>query len=437
MLSVAPGLTEAAAQTDTAAQPPTAGAPRAPLDVVTLVDNSGSMLEALGNGAAARSEGRAAAARVFVRAALEALAARLPADTRYALIAFDVSPRQVSGFGPLAAQRVETLRFDGQWTDLAAAFERALYELRTHGRAGARSVIVLVSDARIDLPQASAALDANRWLLDTLVADASNAGVQVVALVPAAGSPDYHVLQQVTRRTGGRYLLAERGDGAASAAELGALLARIPAPSAPAAASAAIEPAAADPDPVARAHPLRTPPVRPAATLPETLAETTRGWLAAMLPLSLAGVAIVAIVLLRRRRVPPAPGYFPDCYLRDLSHATGQARVPLRGRVNLITRMAAVREPGVHTIRIDDRHVGRRHAIVEFREHGFWLRDLKSLNGTFVNGQRITDTVQLRHGNFVRFHEFEFEYRDALLDSASETGFDPQPTPLRRPGRGR
>jgi serine protease Do len=45
------------------------------------------------------------------------------------------------------------------------------------------------------------------------------------------------------------------------------------------------------------------------------------------------------------------------------------------------------------TIQIQDQTVSNHHAIIEERDDRYWIVDLKSSNGTFVNGRRITETV--------------------------------------------
>jgi FHA domain/Domain of unknown function (DUF1707) len=52
---------------------------------------------------------------------------------------------------------------------------------------------------------------------------------------------------------------------------------------------------------------------------------------------------------------------------------------------------------------IGDQSVSRRHAVIR-REDGAWrLRDLGSMNGTYVNGARIVDDVEVRPGDEVGF----------------------------------
>lgn len=60
-------------------------------------------------------------------------------------------------------------------------------------------------------------------------------------------------------------------------------------------------------------------------------------------------------------------------------------------------------------LQIDDGSVSSRHAAIEFEAEAHHLHDLGSTNGTFVNGEQVTDAV-LRHGDEVRFGVVETVY---------------------------
>jgi pSer/pThr/pTyr-binding forkhead associated (FHA) protein len=66
------------------------------------------------------------------------------------------------------------------------------------------------------------------------------------------------------------------------------------------------------------------------------------------------------------------------------------------------------------TICLDDVTVSRRHAHLEQSEGQVVLRDLGSLNGTYVNQERIEE-VALRHGDEVQIGR----YRMVFFESAS------------------
>jgi ABC-type multidrug transport system ATPase subunit/pSer/pThr/pTyr-binding forkhead associated (FHA) protein len=61
-------------------------------------------------------------------------------------------------------------------------------------------------------------------------------------------------------------------------------------------------------------------------------------------------------------------------------------------------------------IHLDHPTVSRRHAEIVRRNGGFAIRDLGSANGTFVNGQRVTDWVTLGVGNVIQIGPFKLVY---------------------------
>jgi pSer/pThr/pTyr-binding forkhead associated (FHA) protein len=67
-------------------------------------------------------------------------------------------------------------------------------------------------------------------------------------------------------------------------------------------------------------------------------------------------------------------------------------RVPLKG-----PSMTIGRDPQCD-LHLDNRALSRRHAMIEKRGAAIWVKDLKSQNGTFVNGERVTDVGQALNG---------------------------------------
>src|SRR6187551_4088455 len=52
-----------------------------------------------------------------------------------------------------------------------------------------------------------------------------------------------------------------------------------------------------------------------------------------------------------------------------------------------------------NTVQLLDKIVSKEHCIIERRPNGFTLRDLGSLNGTYINGERVVGEQDLRHGD--------------------------------------
>ena len=62
---------------------------------------------------------------------------------------------------------------------------------------------------------------------------------------------------------------------------------------------------------------------------------------------------------------------------------------------------------------LDDK-VSRVHCGIRLSEGEFYLKDLKARNGTFVNGKRVEDTIQLKEGDRIQIGSTIF-----VLESAS------------------
>ncbi len=65
-----------------------------------------------------------------------------------------------------------------------------------------------------------------------------------------------------------------------------------------------------------------------------------------------------------------------------------------------------------NTIQLLDKIVSKEHCIVEQRGPAFWLRDLGSLNGTYINGERVRGEQILRHGDDISLGATRARYDD-------------------------
>jgi pSer/pThr/pTyr-binding forkhead associated (FHA) protein len=59
------------------------------------------------------------------------------------------------------------------------------------------------------------------------------------------------------------------------------------------------------------------------------------------------------------------------------------------------------REPGCD-FSLDDQTVSSQHARLAYRKQQWWLEDLASTNGTFLNGDAVTTPVVITHGDELR-----------------------------------
>ena len=72
-----------------------------------------------------------------------------------------------------------------------------------------------------------------------------------------------------------------------------------------------------------------------------------------------------------------------------------------------------------HPLSVNDAQVSRDHLRIFFKDGEFFLEDLGSTNGTYINGKQVRKPVLLKDGDLVSFGEnnvFEF----STIKSAGE-----------------
>ncbi len=110
-----------------------------------------------------------------------------------------------------------------------------------------------------------------------------------------------------------------------------------------------------------------------------------------------------------------------------LATAEGQQAIELRP-INSLGR-----HPN-NSIQLLDKIVSKEHCIVEQREGHFVLRDLGSLNGTYINGERVRGEQVLRHGDEIALGSTRARFDDGSAPlqygpSAISPGAIQQPQP--------
>lgn len=86
--------------------------------------------------------------------------------------------------------------------------------------------------------------------------------------------------------------------------------------------------------------------------------------------------------------------------------------------VPVLAHMTLGRMAGNHLVLPDER-VSRRHALVHSQEQGeYWLVDLGSRNGTYVNDRRVNQPVRLQSGDSIRVGPFHLTFRQPTHDPA-------------------
>lgn len=74
-----------------------------------------------------------------------------------------------------------------------------------------------------------------------------------------------------------------------------------------------------------------------------------------------------------------------------------------------------------NTLVLENDQVSRRHAILQAQgENEFWLVDLGSANGSYVNGRRVAQPVRLHSGDVIRLSGVEMEFHAGATGQAAK-----------------
>lgn len=100
-------------------------------------------------------------------------------------------------------------------------------------------------------------------------------------------------------------------------------------------------------------------------------------------------------------RPPASSGQVGDATGRLVVTEVGNATSVRAGEIfQLGPIMPIGRLPG-NALILDDDYVSSEHALLAWREGRWWLSDVASTNGTFLNGQQVTRPVQVNWGDLI------------------------------------
>ncbi|MGH8398230.1 MAG: VWA domain-containing protein [Gammaproteobacteria bacterium] len=375
-------------------------------DVVLLLDTSASM-------------GTSNARHLSAQAVTDFVNSRGP-DTRIAVITFATTSKVLVPLTPVSVpsrrQIGDSLRhldYRGGWADISSGLELALSELIDHGDSDTERSIILMTAGSAHAENKSTELGKTRWILQSLVPTAIYNRVRVFVISFTKNNDD-GMLLSLTGKTGGASYSASLPSDLASIYErINTMLMDTGIYTVPALPKGMIAPAV--PPPLAGSVvPLKfgTPLTRH-STQPIRLWWL---WIVALLAViaACAGIYVawnMRLVKTPRKLAKPdnSHGEGQRAVLYDISNPNDIKRYELGEQAVLLGRVAGY-DPEVQYILIKEKTVGRCHAVIERRGHSFWLMDQGSINGTFVNGERISADRALKHGDVVAIHRHEFEF---------------------------
>jgi pSer/pThr/pTyr-binding forkhead associated (FHA) protein/PBP1b-binding outer membrane lipoprotein LpoB len=394
-------------------------------DVVLVLDNSGSMKKNDPD--------------FLVSKAVKEFISQQDENTRVGIVIFDQGVRlPVALTTSSLANReiilnsIEEINYKGLFTDSPAGIERAIYELKNNGRDDAEKSIIFMTDGIVDTGAADRDLEKSKWLREDLAPDAADNEIKIFGIAFTEGA-DFQLIQSIAQKTEGEYYRAlTAGDLQNVFEQINTI---INTPPEPEPIPEVVQPPVVEtPAPVVQAPP--PPPVIievPAQTMGKEERIRSIIMIAAAIVLTITLLGILILLLRRNRDLKAgANESVQEAYINDLQGKTDKPTHKLGTKPVMFGRVAGKDTDHLDYIVVNETTIGRRHALIEYKDYSFWIIDQGSINGTFVNGEAVSSEVRLKHGDRLRLHKCDFEFimpemEDSGMTVISSTVFAEQP----------
>lgn len=397
-------------------------------DVMLVLDNSGSMKKNDPDFLVSR------AVREFI--------SRQDENTRVGIVIFDQNVRlPVSLTDASLANRetilnsIEDINYKGLFTDSPAGIERAIYELKSNGRVDAQKSIIFMTDGIVDTGVSERDLEKSKWLREDLAPDAADNEIKIFGIA-FTDEADFQLIQSIAQKTEGEYFRALDVEKLQSVFErINEIINTLP----------EVEP---EPVQVEQVAPVvvqaPAPVIQAPAPAPVIIEVPAQGMgkeerirsiiiIAAAIILTITLLGILILLLRRNRELKAGEdAVAQEAYINDLQGKTDNQTHKLGQKPTMFGRVAGKDMDHLDYIVVNESTIGRRHALIEFKDYSYWIIDQGSINGTFVNNEPVSSETRLKHGDRIRLHKCEFEFimpemEDSGMTVISNTVFAAQP----------
>ena len=401
-----------------------------PIDIMLVLDNSGSMKKNDPD--------------FLVTEAIKEFISQKNENTRVGIIIFDGKAQlkislTVASFANREAilNSIKEINYTGLYTDFPAAIERAIYELKDNGREDALKSIIFMTDGIVDTGDVNRDLEKSKWMREDLAADAADNEIKIfgIAFTEAA---DFQLIQSISQQTEGEYFRALVAEDLQNVfQQINKVINKEPEPSVVSeiekitiggtlvsdieSSEAASKLLDVDEQSIENIRP-RIEAVEQALDNLDDPIQFPLILIVAIVSLILLVLAFLSSILKRKglSRVS-RDEFFQEAYINDLQGKTDKQAHMLDERPKMIGRVAGKDIEHMDYIVVNESTISRRHALIEYKDYSFWIIDQGSSNGTFVNNERINNEFRLKHGDKIRLHNCEFEFNVPEMDESDET----------------
>jgi Mg-chelatase subunit ChlD len=168
------------------------------VDVMLVLDNSGSM--------------KKNDPKRLLKTVVRNFTQHLEAGDRLGMVMFDESAHRLmeltpvsdAGFAPAFEAALAKLTYGGRLTDIPRGLELARYELEHARRARSAPIMVFMTDGEVDLGSSAGNAEAKRYLRETVIPDIKSLGARVFGITLTEDA-DVSLIQEIGQATGGSY----------------------------------------------------------------------------------------------------------------------------------------------------------------------------------------------------------------------------------------
>jgi len=332
-----------------------------PMDIIIALDNSTGM--------------KANDPDFLIKKAVSNFVRNLPKDfhigfvifSETAELAMQLTPMTEWGTGKIT-EALDQFNYTGKHTNIPDAIELAIHSLKRDGRTDSEKLIILVTGGSIDTGSRSTDIVESIRLKDVLAEDSKKAGIKIFG-VAFTDRADFELIQTLSRKTGGDHFQVYKAE------HIQMIFNNI---------SETI-----------------LKPARPVFQFQPSIK------LIALAGFLVAGITAFAFII-RGRKGKADQDKVPQAVLVDLGRITDKEVHRINKRCTTIGR---ARSNDVD-IRVGKNTVSALHAQIEYKNGNFYLTDLRSRNGTYLNqgDGRITGEVCLKDGDVIIFDKFRFKF---------------------------
>ncbi len=381
------------------------------LDIVFVLDNSGSMKKNDPN--------------FITREVVTNFLFGLDKKSRLGMVIFDQEAKLVEPLTVTAVQEsgakflnsLDTIDYQGQFTNTPAGVERAIYELKTRGRKDARKVIILLTDGIVDTGNKELDIEKEKWLREDLTQASKKEDIRIFGIA-FTDKADFRLIQTLAFKTDGEYFRAYSADEIHDVFKL--IHDEIVKPSPPPAKTVPVTPQPPKPM-TAEAKPAEPAPLPSAERVPVRKETALLPIIISLLAILLGAIAL--LMLLKRKTEERISSELYKAKLDDTlppDHPVFQAELIDTGGVisddslSLVLNKESVNigRDSSNDIVIPKDSISSLHATIEYKNGYFYLEDHRSTNGTRLNNNKLKENqpVRLKSGDKIHFAVYEFRF---------------------------